>query len=49
MADVKKAKGPKLADPIESTICPATQEMITRSHDLGIETVFDRNPEHETL
>ena len=43
MADVKKDKGPKLADPIESTICPATQEMIARSHDLGIETVFDRN------
>ena len=43
MADVKKAKGPKLADPVESSICPATQEMIVRSHDLGIETVFDRN------
>ena len=43
MADVKKAKGPKLANPIDSTICPATQEMIARSHDLGIETVFDRN------
>ncbi len=39
---VKKEKGPKLADPNKVSICPATQEMIERSHALGIETVFDR-------
>ena len=39
---VKLEKKPKLADPIESSICVATQEMIKRSHDLGVETVFDR-------
>jgi carbon-monoxide dehydrogenase catalytic subunit len=38
----KKAKEPKLADPIAASICPSTQEMIARSHALGIETVFDR-------
>ncbi len=38
----KKAKAPKLADPVASTIDVASQEMIARSHDLGIETVFDR-------
>lgn len=39
---VKAAKAPKLADPREASICPATQEMITRSHELNIETIFDR-------
>ncbi len=39
---VKKEKGPKLADPVASSIDVATQEMIARSHKLGIETVFDR-------
>ncbi len=43
MAEKKKVKAPKLADPIASTICPATQEMIARSHKLQIETIFDRN------
>lgn len=38
----KAAKAPKLADPIEVSLCTASQKMITRSHDLGIETVFDR-------
>lgn len=38
----KAAKEIKLADPIEASICPATQEMITRSHELNIETIFDR-------
>jgi len=38
----KVEKGAKLADPIESSIDPATQEMIVRSHKLGVETVFDR-------
>ena len=38
----KVAKAPKLADPIEVSICPASQKMIARSHELGIETIFDR-------
>lgn len=38
----KEAKEAKLADPIEASLCKATQEMITRSHQLGIETIFDR-------
>ena len=38
----KVAKAPKLADPIAASIDPASQEMIQRSHDLGIETAFDR-------
>ncbi len=39
---VAKAKAPKLAIPEEASIDIATQEMIQRSHDLGVETVFDR-------
>ncbi|MBF0390863.1 MAG: carbon monoxide dehydrogenase, partial [Desulfamplus sp.] len=42
MAEEKIEKGQKLADPIASTIDVSTQEMIARSHKLGIETVFDR-------
>ena len=44
MADEKKkvSKAPKLADPIKASIDIATQQMIVRSHELGIETVFDR-------
>ncbi|MBF0100095.1 MAG: anaerobic carbon-monoxide dehydrogenase catalytic subunit [Desulfobacterales bacterium] len=38
----KVAKTPKLADPIESSIDLATQEMIKRAQELGVETVFDR-------
>ncbi len=38
----KAAKAPKLADPVAATIDVASQEMIVRSHELGIETVFDR-------
>ncbi|MGD8835021.1 MAG: anaerobic carbon-monoxide dehydrogenase catalytic subunit [Desulfobacteraceae bacterium] len=37
---VKKA--PKLADPVGASIDPATQEMIKRAQELGIDTVFDR-------
>ena len=37
-----KAKAPKLAIPEKASIDIATQEMIQRSHDLGVETVFDR-------
>ncbi|NQT70402.1 MAG: anaerobic carbon-monoxide dehydrogenase catalytic subunit [Desulfobacteraceae bacterium] len=35
-------KPKKLADPIASSIDPATQEMIKRAQELGVETVFDR-------
>ncbi|CAG0898894.1 unnamed protein product [Cyprideis torosa] len=45
MAEAKKTpvvKNLKLADPIESTIDPATQEMIRRAQQLEIDTVFDR-------
>ena len=45
MADVKKvkkAKAPKLANPLEATIDVASQEMIVRAQELGIDTVFDR-------
>jgi carbon-monoxide dehydrogenase catalytic subunit len=45
MADEKKAadtKEKKLADPVAASIDAATQQMIQRSHELGIETAFDR-------
>ena len=44
MAEVttKVEKVAKLADPMESSIEPSTQEMIRRAQKLGIETVFDR-------
>jgi carbon-monoxide dehydrogenase catalytic subunit len=38
----KKVEAPKLADPVASSIDVASQEMIARSHELGIETIFDR-------
>jgi len=38
----KVAKAPKLADPVASSIDVASQEMIARSHELGVETIFDR-------
>jgi anaerobic carbon-monoxide dehydrogenase catalytic subunit len=38
----QQSKTKKLADPKEATIDPASQEMIQRAQDLGIETVFDR-------
>ena len=38
----KAEKGPKLADPIKASIDPATQQMIARAQQLGIDTVFDR-------
>jgi len=37
-----KAKAPKLADPVASSIDKGTQEMIARAQKLGIDTVFDR-------
>ena len=46
MAEIVKAKAaekaPKLADPVASSIDPATQQMIARAQELGIDTVFDR-------
>jgi carbon-monoxide dehydrogenase catalytic subunit len=48
MAEITKVKEPaeekaaKLANPIEASIDVATQQMIARSHQLGIETIFDR-------
>ncbi len=38
----KAAKAPKLADPIAASYEVATQEMIVRAQELGIDTVFDR-------
>ncbi|KJS33351.1 MAG: carbon monoxide dehydrogenase [Desulfatitalea sp. BRH_c12] len=35
-------KAAKLADPIAASIDPATQQMIARAQQLGIDTVFDR-------
>ena len=40
--EVKEAKAPKLADPVGASIDIATQEMIRRAQELGVETVFDR-------
>ncbi|MBI5550022.1 MAG: anaerobic carbon-monoxide dehydrogenase catalytic subunit [Desulfobacterales bacterium] len=48
MAEITKVKEPaeekaaKLADPKEASIDIATQQMIARSHQLGVETIFDR-------
>jgi carbon-monoxide dehydrogenase catalytic subunit len=39
---VKEKKPKKLADPIAASIDPATQEMIVRAQELGIDTVYDR-------
>ena len=38
----KMVKEIKLADPIKASIDEATQEMIIRAQELGIETIFDR-------
>ena len=35
-------KAPKLADPVAASVDPATQQMIERAHELGVETAFDR-------
>jgi len=39
---VKLEKKKKVVDPVEASIDIATQEMIVRSQELGIETIFDR-------
>jgi anaerobic carbon-monoxide dehydrogenase catalytic subunit len=41
-AKIAAKKAPKLADPIGASIDPATQEMLKRAQELGIDTVFDR-------
>lgn len=41
-AAAKEAKVSKLADPVGASIDIATQEMIRRAHELGVETIFDR-------
>ncbi len=38
----KATKSAKMADPVKATIDKATQDMIVRSQQLGIETIFDR-------
>ncbi|MGD9369760.1 MAG: carbon monoxide dehydrogenase, partial [Desulfobacteraceae bacterium] len=40
--EIKKSKPNKLADPVAATIDPASQQMLQRAHDLGVETAFDR-------
>jgi carbon-monoxide dehydrogenase catalytic subunit len=44
MAEEKasKEKKAKVADPIQATIDPASQQMIARAQKLGVETIFDR-------
>jgi len=45
VADIKEKKPektPKKADPVGASIDLATQQMITRAQELGVETVFDR-------
>jgi carbon-monoxide dehydrogenase catalytic subunit len=37
-----ESKTPKLADPEAASIDAATQQMIRRAHELGVETAFDR-------
>jgi carbon-monoxide dehydrogenase catalytic subunit len=39
---IKSEKVKKVADPIAATIDPASQQMIRRAQELGVETIFDR-------
>ncbi|MEW6674301.1 MAG: anaerobic carbon-monoxide dehydrogenase catalytic subunit [Thermodesulfobacteriota bacterium] len=41
-AEAKSEKASKKADPVKASIDIATQQMIQRAQDLGVETVFDR-------
>ncbi len=41
-AEVKSVKQKKVADPASASIDAATQIMLQRAHELGVETVFDR-------
>jgi carbon-monoxide dehydrogenase catalytic subunit len=38
----KIEKTKKVADPVAATIDPASQQMIRRAQELGVETIFDR-------
>ena len=40
--EIKSAKSSKMADPAAASIDEATQQMIARAQELGVETVFDR-------
>lgn len=42
MADKKEKKEAKKADPVKASMNVATQQMIARAQELGVETVFDR-------
>jgi anaerobic carbon-monoxide dehydrogenase catalytic subunit len=42
MKQPTESKAPKLADPEAASIDAATQQMIRRAHELGVETAFDR-------
>lgn len=42
MVDKKVAAGPKMVEPADVSICTASQKMIKRSQELGIDTIFDR-------
>jgi len=41
--ELSETKAKKLADPVAATIAPASQQMIERSHQLGIETAVGRS------
>jgi len=43
MADEKKVKKPKVADPVKASMDVGTQEMLARAQALDIETIFDRS------
>ena len=40
--EIKEIRAKKLADTVAATIDPASRQMIERTHDLGVETAFDR-------
>ena len=42
MAEEKEKKAPKVADPVAASVDLATQLMLKRAQELGIETAFDR-------
>ena len=42
MAEDKEPKAQKVADAVAASVDPATQQMIRRAQELGIETAFDR-------
>jgi len=42
MAEEKKVKAAKVADPVKASIDKSTQEMIARAQKMGIDTIFDR-------